>query len=66
MLVFAKMTQPNETSSVGRPRQKILRTSADTIEHLPKLYREAARILVLNGDIELADDTATHSESGSA
>jgi len=60
------MTQPNETSSVGQSRPRILRTSADAIKHLPKLYREAAQILVLNGDIELADDAATHPESGSA
>jgi len=54
------MTQPN-TISGGQTRQRMIRTS-----HLPKLYRDAANILVQNGEIELRDDAATHLESGSA
>ena len=59
------MTQPN-TISGGQTRQRMIRTSADAIAHLPKLYRDAANILVQNGEIELRDDAATHLESGSA
>jgi hypothetical protein len=60
------MTEEVSRSPVGHPRQRKLKASKEIVESLPRLYREAAFILVQNGDIELTDDVVSQPERGSA